>query len=73
MRHTYNRLGLNPLLFMPQISATSVSGATIIATIAVAGGMSVAAKNSLPGDMLYSMKISVNEDVLRSLTFSLAS
>ena len=45
----------------------------IVALLLGGGGTSFAAQSSLPGDVLYPVKIHVNEAVRSSLTFSTAS
>ena len=44
--------------------------AYLIAAILLGGGVSVASQHALPGDLLYPVKIHVNESVEQALTFS---
>ncbi len=42
----------------------------IVAALALGGGATVAANQSVPGDMLYGLKIGVNEKIEAALSFS---
>jgi len=42
----------------------------IVIAIILAGGVSVTANNALPGDMLYGVKVNVNENVEKAFSFS---
>ncbi|MDP2704869.1 MAG: DUF5667 domain-containing protein [Patescibacteria group bacterium] len=42
----------------------------LILALVVGGGVSFAAEGSLPGDLLYPVKVSVNEEIKQTLTFS---
>lgn len=67
IRHKYQRI--HPLyLFL----TSNRMIATIIAAVllALSGGTSYAAENSLPGDLLYPVKITVNENVRAALVLS---
>lgn len=43
--------------------------ACLLIVVILGGGVSFAAENTLPGDLLYPVKVNVNEEVLGSLTF----
>ena len=45
----------------------------VLVLVGAGGGVSLAAEGSLPGDVLYPVKVSVNEEVRSALTFSLES
>ena len=49
---------------------TSMPAIIIAIIVALSGGVSVAAQNSLPGDALYPIKVEVNERVMTRLAFS---
>lgn len=45
-------------------------GIIVAVLVALGGGVSVAAQNSLPGDVLYPVKVGINEPVMLALSFS---
>ncbi len=55
------------------ISAPSAIGIATVVVIAAAGSASVLAEQTVPGDFLYPMKTTMNENIRGSLTFSAAS
>jgi len=69
-RHTQQRSPMNQLF--PLLSLRPMYIALVLAlavTVATGGGAAIAAEQSLPGDVLYTVKLNVNEPVKAALTF----
>lgn len=68
VRHNSQRSQLINFIFKP-LKPMPIFAILIIMTLA-GGGVSMAAEGTLPGDLLYPVKVNINEEVRASLTFS---
>lgn len=67
IRHKYQRNHPWYLLLTPNYMMASIIAAVLLV---LGGGASYAAENSLPGDLLYPVKVTVNENVRTALSLS---
>ncbi len=56
-------LGYGPNIFFTKLNFASSMAIMLIITVMVGGGVAFGAEKALPGDILYSVKLSVNEEV----------
>ena len=52
-----------PTFFFPRLSFVSAAGLLLVVLVLVGGGATFGAEKALPGDMLYPIKVGVNEEV----------
>ena len=65
-RSTFAHMFANPVILLKPMPIILI----LLVTLSAGAGVSAAAEKALPGDLLYSVKVSVNEELRSRLTIS---